>query len=175
MSESVGSLLSDVLENNRKALKSVIEAYRLGGVRLAQGVGVRLERALEEGAGRLNKNLRVTLVDSSGKVRDFCSQRIEDVSAGADKTVNKFYDTAISAVEIVGERVVAVENPYAQKYLGYVEKAALPSVKLARDLSVRVAQGAETAYERIAPKRKTRTTTVTKAKRRSTRRRAKRA
>lgn len=174
MSESVGSLLSDVLANNRKTFKSVIGAYRVGGVRLAQGMGVNLERALEEQAGRFNKDLRVRLVDSSGKVRDFCSARIENVSDGAAKTLDKLYSTAVSAVEKVSERVVAVENPYAQKYFSYVEKAALPSVKMARNLSGRVAARVETAYERIAPKRKTRRKPVVKAKR-SVRARRKRA
>lgn len=172
MSDSVGSLLNDVLENNRKTLKSVIEAYRVGGVRLTQGIGVRWERVLE--GGPLNKTLRVRLVDGSGKVRDLCSSGIEKVSDGADKTLTKIYDTAVSTVEKVGERVVAVENPYAVKYLGYVEKAALPSVKLARDLSQRVADGVETAYERVAPKRKAPRKAITKAKSR-TRARTKRA
>jgi hypothetical protein len=171
MSDSVGSLLNDVLENNRKACKSVIAAYRVGGVRVTQGIGVRWERVLKDGP--LNKTLRVSLVGGSGKLRNLCNSGIEKVSHGADRTLERVYDTAIATVEKVGDRVVAVENPYAVKYFGFVEKAALPSVKLARDLSQRMADGVETAYARLAPKRKAPRKVVAKAKVR-TRGRAKR-
>jgi hypothetical protein len=133
--ESLSAVVIEVLENNLRAGKSFIEAYRVGGVRLAHKLGSRWERGQN--------------------VAEIWSSRIAQVSTGADKVLEKVYDSATSAIETVSERVGTVGNPYAVRYFDYVGKAALPGMKLARALSNRVADGVETVYDRLAPPKST--------------------
>jgi hypothetical protein len=129
--ESLSAVVIEVLENNLRAGKSFIEAYRVGGVRLAHAIGARWERGQ--------------------KVAEMWGTRIAQVSTGADKVLEKVYGGATSAIETVSERVGTVDNPYAVRYFDYVGKAALPGMKLVRTLSNRMADGVETVYDRLAP------------------------
>jgi hypothetical protein len=153
-SESLNSVVIDVLQNNRKAGKSFIEAYRSGGVRLTSQVESGWENVIDKRAGKLNKKLRSKLIDGGQKVTQFLAQRIEMISDGADKTLDKVYKQATTAVEKVATKVESVDNQYATKYFDYVGKVALPGVKLARGLSGKLVDGVETVYDRMAPKRK---------------------
>jgi len=153
--ESLSSVVIDVLKNNHKVGKSVIDAYRVGGARLASQLESRWEWVLDTRAGKFNKGLHSRLTNGGQKVSHFLSQRIEKLSNTADKALEKAYDGAATVVKKVTAKVDAVDNEYATRYFDYVGKVTLPSAKLARGLTEKLADGVETAYDRLAPKRKT--------------------
>jgi len=149
--ESLSAVVIEVLENNLRAGKSFIEAYRVGGERLAHEIESRWERVIDARTRRLNAKVRDKLIEGGQKIAEMCSARIAQVSTGADKVLERVYGGATSAVETVSERVGTVDNQYVGRYFDYVGKAALPGLKLARTLSNRMADGVETVYDRLAP------------------------
>jgi hypothetical protein len=150
-SEKVSSVVLDILENNRKTGKSIIESYRKGGIRLTHRIESGWEKVIDKGASRLDKKLRAKLVDGGHKLTGFWSKRVATVSDTAEKALDKVYDGATKAFESVKSKVEGVDNKYASQYFTYVGKAALPGAKLALDLSARLADGTDKLYGRIAP------------------------
>jgi len=152
--ESLNSVVNDVLKNNRKTAKSFIEVYRVGGTRLASEFESRWERLIEGRAGKLDERVRSKLIDAAKKVSSTMTTGIEKVSTGAEKAVNVVYDRAASAVQKMSDGIGNVGNSYATTYFDYVGKVTLPSLKLTRDLSDRVAGGVESLQGRLTPKHK---------------------
>jgi hypothetical protein len=170
-SESVSSVVLDILENNRKTGKSVVESYRKGGIRLTHRIESGWVKVIDKGASKLDKKLRAKLVEGGHKVTDFWSKRVVAVSDTAEKALDMAYDGAAKAFETVKSKVEGVDNKYANQYLAYIGKAALPSAKIALDLSARLADGADMLYGRIAPSAKA----PRKARAKRTRSRAKKS
>jgi len=150
-SEKVGSIVLDILENNRKTGRSIIESYRKGGIRLNHRIESGWEKVIDKGAGRLDKKLCAKLVDGGHKLTGFWSKQVTMVSDAAEKALDTVYDGATKAFEKVKSKVEGVDNKYASQYFAYVGKAALPGAKLALDLSARLADGTDKLYGRLAP------------------------
>jgi hypothetical protein len=114
--ESLNSVMVDVLKNNRQVGKSLVEAYRTGGTKL-------VEKSL---SGRFGAR--------GLKVGEFLI-----------KGIGKASDTAEDAMGMMCNRACGVlvkidDNKYAAKYLGLVSKVTLPSAKIVRNLSGKLAQ-----------------------------------
>jgi hypothetical protein len=153
-SESLSSVVLEILENNLKTGKSVIESYRKGGQKLASKIESGWVTVVDKGASRLDKKIRTRLVDGGQKVTNFVSDRVAGVSDTAGSALDKVYDRAAKAVETVSSRVEGVNNEYASKYFDYVGKVTLPGAKLALNLSNRLANGVDTIYGKAAAKPK---------------------
>jgi hypothetical protein len=128
-SESLSAVVLDVLKQNRKVGKSVVDAYRTGGTRL-------IEKNLSSRLGTRGKKVTGLLVKGIGKASD-----------GAERALDTVCDQATKAVESVAAKVNGVENQYAAKYFDLVGKITLPSAKIARNLSTKIAAGTAKVYK----------------------------
>jgi phage-related protein len=151
-SETLSSVVLEILENNLKTSKSFIESYRKGGMKIASRIESGWEQVVDKGASRLDKKIRTRLVDGGQKVTNFLSNRVAGVSDTAESAMDKVYDGATKAIEKVSSKVGGVDNKYASKYFDYVGKATLPGAKLALNLSNRLADGVDSLYGKIAAK-----------------------
>jgi len=133
-SESLSSVVLDVLKQNRKVGKSFVDAYRVGGKRI-------IERNLSDKLGNRGKKIGGLLVKGISKASD-----------GADLALEKVCDQASSAVRKVAAKVSGMDNRYAAKYFSLVGKVTLPGAKIARDLSTKLAEGTAKAYKRPGTK-----------------------
>jgi phage-related protein len=145
--ESLSSVVIDMLETNRTTGKSAIEVYRSGVTRIAKGV----ESVIEAGAGRINKKLQGNIAKRTRRLTGLVTDRVAKVSDGAGKALDRVYDGFANAVHTVSKRVDSIDNGYATRYFDYVGKAALPSVKLTRDVTTRIADGVDSVYSRLTP------------------------
>jgi hypothetical protein len=150
VSESVSSVVMETLENSRKTGKSVIESYRNGSNRLANGMESGWEKVIDLGASRLDKKLHTKLVKGGKKVRQLLSDRVAIVADTAGTIVDKVCGGAAKAIETVTSKVEDVDNKYANQYFTFVGKAMMPSAKLARILSARVADSVGSLYHGTA-------------------------
>jgi hypothetical protein len=127
-SETLDSVVLDVLKNNRRIGKSFVGAYRVGGTRLIR----------RSPSGKLGER--------GQKVGDLMIQGIDKASDGANGALDKVYDLAANAI------AKTADNDYAAKYFDLVGKVALPSAKLARNLSGKLAARVGKVYRSAGPK-----------------------
>jgi hypothetical protein len=113
--ESLSSVMLDVLKNNRRVGKTLVDAYRVKSTQF------------------VDKNLSGKFGDRGQKVSDFLIQGIDTASDSAAATLVKVCDFASSAITKI------IDNAYATKYSNLVSKMALPGVKIARNLSGKLA------------------------------------
>ena len=122
-SESYGSVVLDVLKQNRKVGKSLVDAYRVGGISLVQ------------------KNLSGKLGRRGDKVTNLLIKGIAKTSDGTEVALNIVGDQASKAIEAVIAKVDGVENKYATKVIDVFSRISLPGAKIARRLSSKLAEG----------------------------------
>jgi hypothetical protein len=144
--ESVSSVVIDVLKNNREAGKSLIKAYRTGGTRILRGCDAQWNRVIDLGGDKLNKKIRARLLDGGQVVSEFLAGQIVGIAHTVGRALDTAYDQAASLVSLVSTKVDAIDLPYAPKYVGYVSAGALPGVKLVRKVSETLTGGMDSFY-----------------------------
>lgn len=122
-SESYGSVVLDVLKQNRKIGKSLVDTCRVGGIRLVE------------------KNLSGKLGYRGDKVTNLLIKGIAKAADGTEVALNMVGDRASKAIEAVIAKVDGVENEYATKYFNVLSRISLPGAKIARSLSSKLAEG----------------------------------
>lgn len=120
-SESVSSVLVDLLNNNRKVGRALVSLYRRGGTEL-------LERSLPGALGNRAQHVKELLQSVIGRASD-----------SADIALDKVYDTTAKAVVKVATRVDDFADQYAPKSINIARQLTLPGAQLARHVSATVA------------------------------------
>ena len=141
----VGSLLQDVIANNRKGNKILIGAFRTAQARAASGVGARVDKALgSNAAARLKPTVRKNLAAASKSVASLWEKRTGKISDGAEKAVDAVFDRTTSTIKAIADRIDAVDdkNKYAARYFELIGKAALPGIRVAHGASQAFVDGA---------------------------------
>ena len=129
-SESYGSVVLDVLKQNRKVGKSLVDTYRVGGISLVE------------------KNLSGKLGNRGEKVTKLLIKGIAKTSDGTEVALNIVSDQASKAIEAVIAKVDGVENKYATKVFDVLGRISLPGAKIARSLSSKLAEGTANIQKR---------------------------
>jgi hypothetical protein len=119
--QSLSLVVLDVLKNNRKVGKAMVQAYRTGGTRLVK------------------QQLPGALGNRGEKVTNFLANGIGRTSDVVDVALDKFYGHASKVVAKVAATVDGVDNEYATKYFGFISNLALPGARIARNMSSKVA------------------------------------
>jgi hypothetical protein len=140
--ENAGSVAQELLANNVRVSKQMIGAYRAATGYFVGRIEGGMQKVLASApAGRLNVQTRRNLGTVSQRLTGIYAKTFERISDGADKLVERIGDRSSDAIEKVG--VTAIDNKYATRYVGLVNRVSLPPLKLARDLSGWVATRAE--------------------------------
>jgi hypothetical protein len=114
-SETLSSVMLDVLKNNRRVGKILVDAYRVKSTQFVE------------------KNLSGKFGDRGQKVGDFLIKGIDTAADSGAGALVKVCEQASSAIRKI------VDNAYATKYFDLVGKIALPGAKIARNLSGKLA------------------------------------
>ncbi len=141
----VGSLLQDVIANNRKGNKMLIGAFRTAHARAAGRVVARVDKALDSKiAARIKPAVRKNLVAASKSASSLWEKRTAQMSDGAAKAVDAVFDRTTTAMKSISARIDNVDNKnkYAARYFELLGKAALPGVRVAHSASQAFANGA---------------------------------
>jgi hypothetical protein len=132
--QSLSLVVLDVLKNNRKVGKAIVKAYRTGGTRLVK------------------QQLPGALGNRGEKVTSFLANGIGRTSDVADGALDKIYNHASKAIVKVAATVDGVENQYASKYFDLIANLTLPSARIARNVSGKVAARTSKTHGRTATK-----------------------
>ena len=141
----VGSLLQDVIANNRKGNKLLIGAFRTAHARVAGRVGARVEKVLEgRMAARIKPAVRKNLAAASKSATSLWEKQTGQISNGAEKAVDVVFGRTTSTIRSISERIdnFDTKNKYAARYFELLGKAALPGVRVAHSASQVFANGA---------------------------------
>jgi len=141
----VGSLLQDVIANNRKGNKMLIGAFRTVHARAAGRVVAQVDKALDSKiASRIKPTVRKNLVAASKSASSVWEKRTAQISDGAAKAVDAVFDRTTTAMKSISARIDNVDNKnkYAARYFELLGKAALPGVRVAHSASQAFANGA---------------------------------
>ena len=127
-SESVSSVIVDVLDNNRKVGRAVVGLYRRGGTKL------------------LDKSLPGALGSRKRRVKDLLQSAIGKASDTTDNALDTVYDRTAKTVVKVATKVDGFTDQYAPKIGQLARQIALPGARIARGVSARVAATADNIY-----------------------------
>ena len=149
--ETLTTVLGDVLRNNTKTGKLLIRAYRTGShravARFGKGLGYVIGRAGEEmTAAQRNKVSGV-----GGRFVKFADQSLGRAADGAEQALERFYKGATAMVETLDTNLAKVEGPFATRYVEFATNVTLPAAKLARAVSDRIVEGTERVTATVGP------------------------
>jgi len=151
--ETLTSVLGDVIRNNAKTGKLLIRAYRAGShravTRFGKGLGYVIDRTGEElSAAQRNK------VSGVGhRFVKFADQSVGRAAEGAELALERLYKGATAMVETLDTNLAKVEGPLASRYVEFATNVTLPAAKLARVVSDRIVEGtARVTAASVAPK-----------------------
>ena len=127
-SESVSSVIVELLDNNRKVARAVVGLYRQGGTKL------------------LDKSLPGTLGNRGQRVKDLLQSVIGRAADTADIALDTVYARTAKAVVKVATTVDGFAGQYAPRSVQLARQIALPAARIARRVSARVASTAGNVY-----------------------------
>ena len=132
-SENLGSVVLDVVENNRRMVQAMLGAYRTGGAKL------------------IDQSLSGRFGGRGARAAQFLSRGIEKTSAAVEAVVSGAHCQVSSAVARINAWAGQVDNRYASSYLQLLGTLSLPGARVARALSGQLASGADRLYGAGAP------------------------
>jgi hypothetical protein len=120
-SESLSSVIIDLLDNQHTVGRAVVGLYRRGGTKL-------LDKSLPESLGNRGQQVKHVLETVIGKASD-----------GADVALDKLYGVTASTVEKLATKVDGVGGQYAPRSLNFARQLTLPGALIARKVSATLA------------------------------------
>jgi hypothetical protein len=127
-SESLSSVIIDLLDNQHKVGRAVVGLYRRGGTKL-------LDQSLPESLGNRGR-----------QVKDVLESVIVKASDGADVALDKLYGNTAKAVGKLATKVDGVGVRYAPICLNLARQITLPGALIARKVSATLASTAGKIY-----------------------------
>ena len=147
--ETLTVIIDDVLRNNVKTGKLLVRAYRAGSHRALAGFGKGIGTVLEGTGQSLTPAQRTKLLHVGQRFAEFADESVNRMSEGAQKAIDALYKGASGVVEQLEARMGEVDNPYASRYVEFATNLTLPTAKLARVVSGKIAEGTEKASGRL--------------------------
>jgi hypothetical protein len=133
-SESLSSVIIDLLDNQHKIGRAVVGLYRGGGTKL------------------LDKSLLESLGNRGQQVKDVLESVIGKASDGADVALDKLYGNTAKAVEKLATKVDSVGGQYGPRCLNLARQITLPGARIARKVTATLAATATKIYPITAGK-----------------------
>ena len=139
-SESLSSVVQNVIEDDRLVGKNLVEAYRVGGTFACGTLDKRVQAALVR-VPLLNDAVKTYVSNASKRLTQLVGKSVAAISDGADSVIDRVSDGATGALTQVASRAEGVDNKYAVQYVQLVSKLSMPGAKLAQNVSGRMAEG----------------------------------
>lgn len=143
---TLSAATTDLLETYGKAAHHMIDAYRVGGERVAGYMDQRWSRALDGVGTRLNDEVRRNALSAQRKVSSLYLQGVRFSTGSADAAVHKAVELATQGVRQAAASAGQIEHLTGFQGLGKVATAAMPAVEVAQ----RVASKLEVQSSRLA-------------------------
>jgi hypothetical protein len=132
-SENLGSVVLDVVENNRRMVQAMLGAYRTGGTKL------------------IGQSLSGRFGGRGARAAQFLSRGIDKTSTAIETAVSGGNCQVSNAVARINAWAGQIDNRYASRYLQLLGTLSLPGARVARALSGQLASGADRLYGAGAP------------------------
>jgi hypothetical protein len=143
---TLSAATTDLLETYGKTAHNVIEAYRVGGERVAGFVDQRWSMALDGVGARLATDVRLNALSAQRKVTSLYTRGVRFSTGSADAVVHKAVSLATQGVRQAAAGAEQIEHLTGITRLGQVAGAALPAVAAVQ----RVASQLEVRSHRLA-------------------------
>ena len=127
-SESLSSVIIDLLDNHHKVGRAVVGLYRRGGTKL------------------LDRSLPASLGNGGRQVKDVLETVIGKASDGADVALDKLYGITATTVGKLATKVDDVGGQYAPRCLDLARQITLPGARIARKASATLASTVSKIY-----------------------------
>lgn len=150
MSQTLQSVTLETIGHTRKAAEHALRAYRSGGQRVVRAVDARVSRGLEGRAARLAPALSAALDKARAGLADAALRSLEAVAAGTHKAIELGSQGAAQQVRKAAALARGVHNPYLFNGLTAAARLGLPGVRVVRDLTERMADGAGAVSKKVA-------------------------
>lgn len=150
MSQTLQSVTLETIGHTRKAAEHALLAYRSSGQRVVRAVDARVSRGLEGRAAQLAPALSAALDKARVGLAEAALRSLEAVTAGTHRAIELGSQGAAQQVRKAAALARGVHNPYLLNGLTAAARLGLPGVRVMRDLTERMADGAGAVSKKVA-------------------------
>ena len=132
------------IENYRHAASLAVKAYRTGSNRLIDAVNTSIEANVYSRTEKVAPQLTAKLAEVRTGLTDIMVKGIDSVSTGSDKAIEASSSTAAQGVAKVAKFAASIDNRVVANGIDAVVRLSMPGAQIAKTVSAKVAEGADT-------------------------------
>ena len=132
------------IENYRHAASLAVKAYRTGSNRLIDAVNTSIEANVYSRTEKVAPQLTAKLAEVRTGLTDIMVKGIDSVSTGSDKAIEASSSTAAQGVAKVAQFAASIDNRVVANGIDAVVRLSMPGAQIAKTVSAKVAEGADT-------------------------------
>ena len=132
------------IENYRHAASLAVKAYRTGSNRLIDAVNTSIEANVYSRTEKVAPQLTAKLAEVRTGLTDIMVKGIDSVSTGSDKAIEASSSTAAQGVAKVAKFAAGIDNRVVANGIDAVVRLSMPGAQIAKTVSAKVAEGADT-------------------------------
>ena len=132
------------IENYRHAASLAVKAYRTGSNRLIDAVNTSIEANVYSRTEKVAPQLTAKLAEVRTGLTDIMVKGIDSVSTGSDKAIEASSSTAAQGVAKVAQFAAGIDNRVVANGIDAVVRLSMPGAQIAKTVSAKVAEGADT-------------------------------
>ena len=141
--ETLSSVTLATIENYRQVANRATRAYRLGSQRLIVALNNGLEKNLDSRTQRIAPQITDTVKAARTRVGHLVVKGIDGATRRTEQVVDTGSDLAAQQVKKAANFAAGVTNPVLVNGLQAAARLSLPGVKLAMNVSGKLAEGAD--------------------------------
>ena len=142
--QTLSTVTLATIENYRHAASLAVMAYRTGSNRLIDAVNTRIETKVYSRTEKVAPQLTAKLSQVRTGLTDIMVKGIDSVSTGSDKAIEASSTTAAQGVAKVAKFAAGIDNRVVANGIDAVVRLSMPGAQVAKTLSAKVVEGADT-------------------------------
>jgi hypothetical protein len=151
--KNLSTVTTDLIETYGNTAKNMIQAYRVGNLRVAHYVDQRWENALKQSASQMRAEVAKNALAAQKTISGMYVKGIDLTSNSADVVVNKVVAFAGKGVQQVASNASAFEKRTGVATLNSLAKATVPAVIVVSGLAGKLEQGSSKLANTVAGKK----------------------
>jgi len=151
--KNLSTVTTDLIETYGNTAKNMIQAYRVGNLRVAHYVDQRWENALKQSASQMRAEVARNALAAQKTISGIYVKGIDLTSNSADVVVNKVVAFAGKGVQQVAANASAFEKRTGVATLNSLAKATVPAAIVVSGLAGKLEQGSSKLANTVAGKK----------------------
>ena len=151
-SKNLSTVTTNVIMSYGNTAKNVINAYRVGGERMAGFVDQSWESAIKKSATRLSTEVRANALSAQRKLNSYYTKGITVTSDGADSVVSKVVELADKGVTQASISAIRFEKATGVTTLNTIAVAVVPAVEAVSKVAVKLEKQSSLLAHRVSGK-----------------------